>query len=324
MVIRKGCDAMSIGYTGIVSVDKLYGLPITGNIVPSVWCHEIIGENGKPNMNAVMILAEIVYWYRPKVEKTEEEQNDIQLQKKFKADLLQLSYRKIMNKFNLSKDQCKRALDLLENMGLIKRHYRMITADDGTKFNNVMYIELIAEKVIELTCDETHDPGVIEPHRVRDEMHEGHVNIHTPGMLEHMTNTENTTENTNKDYPSIYQDELEKVRKQVDYDCLIIDRKKDKEIIDNLIDLAAEVNLSTRDSYIINGEPLPPVQIKQRLSRIDMDIMKSILDKIKTVNKPVTNVKAYLLTTMYNAPATFETELDMQVRQDMYGMEARA
>ena len=55
-----------------------------------------------------------------------------------------------------------------------------------------------------------------------------------------------------------------------------------------------------------------------------MDIMKSILDKLKTVNKPVTNVKAYLLTTMYNAPATFETELDMQVRQDMYGMEARA
>lgn len=315
---------MSIRYTGIDSVDKLYGSPISGNLVPSVWCHKILGENGKPNMNAIMILAEIVYWYRPKAEKNEGEQNVIQLKKKFKADLLQLSYRKIMNKFNLSKDQCKRALDLLENMGLIKRHYRMITADDGTKYNNVMFIELFTEKVMKLSCDETHDPGVIEPYRVCDGIQEGHVNMRTPDMLDHMTNTENTTENTNKDYQSIYQDELDKVRKQVDYDCLIIDRKKDKEIIDNLIDLAAEVNLSTRDSYIINGEPLPPVQIKQRLSRIDMDIMKSILDKIKTVNKPVTNVKAYLLTTMYNAPATFETELDMQVRQDMYGMEARA
>ena len=324
MVIRKGCDAMSIGYTGIVSVDKLYGLPITGNIVPSVWCHEIIGENGKPNMNAVMILAEIVYWYRPKVENTEGVQNDIQLQKKFKADLLQLSYRKIMNKFNLSKDQCKRALDLLENMGLIKRHYRMITADDGTKFNNVMYIELIAEKIIELTCDETHDPGVIEPHRVRDEMHEGHVNIHTPGMADHMTNTENTTKNTDKDYPSIYQDELVKVRKQVDYDCLIIDRKKDRKTIDDIIGLIVEVNLSNRASYSINQESISPARLRQRLSKIDSDIIKSLLDKIQTVNSPVTNMQSYLLTMMYNAPLTFETELDVKVRQDMYEMGMRA
>ena len=315
---------MSIGYTGIDSVDKLYGAPVTGNLVPPAWCHKIVGKNGKPNMNAVMILAEIVYWYRPKVGRIEGDQNDVQLKKKFKADLLQLSYRRIMKEFNLTRDQCKRALDLLESMGLIKRHYKTVDLNDGSKLGNVMYIELFTDNVLKLSENESYDPYMVEPHRVCDKTDEVYGNNQTAYQIDHMTNTENTTENTNKDYQSIYQDELEKVRKQVDYDCLIIDRKKDKEIIDNLIDLAAEVNLSTRDSYIINGEPLPPVQIKQRLSRIDMDIMKSILDKIKTVNKPVTNVKAYLLTTMYNAPATFETELDMQVRQDMYGMEARA
>ena len=315
---------MSIGYTGIDSVDKLYGAPFSGNLVPPAWCHKIVGKNGKPNMNAVMILADIVYWYRPKVERIEGDQHDVQLKKKFKADLLQLSYRRIMNEFNLTRDQCKRALDLLESMGLIKRHYKTVDLNDGSKLGNVMYIELFTDNVLKLSENESYDPYMVEPHRVCDKTDEVYGNNQTAYQIDHMTNTENTTENTNKDYPSIYQDELEKVRKQVDYDCLIIDRKKDKEIIDNLIDLAAEVNLSTRDSYIINGEPLPPVQIKQRLSRIDMDIMKSILDKIKTVNKPVTNVKAYLLTTMYNAPATFETELDMQVRQDMYGMEARA
>ena len=315
---------MSIGYTGIDSVDKLYGAPVSGNLVPPAWCHKVVGKNGKPNMNAVMILADIVYWYRPKVERIEGDQHDVQLKKKFKADLLQLSYRRIMNEFNLTRDQCKRALDLLESMGLIKRHYKTVDLNDGSKLGNVMYIELFTDNVLKLTQEGSHDPGVIEPHRVNDKTDEVYGNNQTAYQIDHMTNTENTTKNTDKDYPSIYQDELVKVRKQVDYDCLIIDRKKDKEIIDSLIGLAAEVNLSTRDSYIINGEPLPPVQIKQRLSRIDMDIMKSILDKIKTVNKPVTNVKAYLLTTMYNAPATFETELDMQVRQDMYGMEARA
>ena len=124
---------MSIGYTGIDSVDKLYGAPVIGNLVPPAWCHKIVGKNGKPNMNAVMILADIVYWYRPKVERIEGDQNDVQLKKKFKADLLQLSYRKIMNEFNLTRDQCKRALDLLESMSLIRRHYKTVDLNDGSK-----------------------------------------------------------------------------------------------------------------------------------------------------------------------------------------------
>ena len=309
---------MSIQYTGIDSVDKLYGASISGNLVPPVWCYRIVGENGKPNMNAIMILAEIVYWYRPKVDYVKSEQDDVQLRKKFKADLLQLSYRKIMNEFNLSKDQCKRALDLLESMGLIRRYYRTVTSGDGTRFNNVMFIELCTEKVLELTCDETHDPDVIEPHRVCDESHEGHGNMHPPGVIDHMTNTEITTENTNIDHLSIYQGELNKVKKQVDYESLIIDRKDDRDTVDDIIGLIVEVNLSNKDSYHINKEIVSSIMLKQRLSKIDCDIMKSILDKIQLVSSPVTNMQAYLLTMMYNAPLTFGAELDMRVRQDMY------
>jgi hypothetical protein len=48
-----------------------------------------------------------------------------------------------------------------------------------------------------------------------------------------------------------------------------------------------------------------------------MEIMRQVLDNIKSVTKPVTNLRGYLLTTLYNAPVTYETGLDMQVRQDM-------
>ena len=48
-------------------VDQMYGMEITGNIIPSAWYKTITYENGKPNINAIMVLGDIVYWYRPEL-----------------------------------------------------------------------------------------------------------------------------------------------------------------------------------------------------------------------------------------------------------------
>jgi len=314
---------ISIRYTGIESIDKLYEADITGNLIPSTWCHKITGSNGKPNMNAIMILAEILYWHRPKVEYVKGDPENIHLLKRFKADLLQLSYGKLEQKFNLTKDQCRRALDLLEDQGLIKRHFRTVTIGDGRRLNNVMYIELITDKLLSMTHDGQHDPYMIKPTSSYDESDEVSVNNESARISKQMTNTKNTTEIINKDHLSIYHNEQDKVRKQVDYNCLIIDKKKDRGMIDNIIDLISETNLSNKTSHMINGAPVPSALVKDRLSRIDIDIMKAVLDRIKAINTPVVNVNAYLLSTLYNAPVTFETDLDMKVRYDMYGNEAR-
>lgn len=50
--------------TGNEIVDENAKLNISGNIIPQVWYRTIIRESGKPNLTAIIILADIVYWYK--------------------------------------------------------------------------------------------------------------------------------------------------------------------------------------------------------------------------------------------------------------------
>ena len=58
---------MITGYltSGNVIVDTMGTINISGNIIPAIWYRTITKENGKPYLLAIVILADIVYWYRP-------------------------------------------------------------------------------------------------------------------------------------------------------------------------------------------------------------------------------------------------------------------
>ena len=84
-----------------------------------------------------------------------------------------------------------------------------------------------------------------------------------------------------------------------------------------MVDLITDVNISGKEFHTVNGEPMPTDIVREHLGRIDKDIMSQVLDSIRSVTKPVTNLRAYLLTSLYNAPVTYETGLDIQVSQDM-------
>lgn len=53
--------------SGTPIVDQMYGMEITGNVIPLNWFKTITTSNGKPNSTAIMLLSDIVYWYRPKI-----------------------------------------------------------------------------------------------------------------------------------------------------------------------------------------------------------------------------------------------------------------
>ena len=316
---------MQVIQTGIRSVDALYGVDFTGNVVPHAWYSAIQTESGKPDMVAITILSEILYWHRPREECDESDPETIVISKRFKADLLQISYRQLTMKFGFSKDQSRRAMDRLEKLGLIKREFRTIETASGDKLNNVMYVELFSDRLIELTyTDGTVDHHRKNPTRVSDKTDEVIGNIQTGDMKNPMTNTKNTTEISNKDYLSVFQDERESVREQVGYEYLVIDRKNDRGIIDNMVDFITEINLSAKSNHLINGELIPAALVRERLKAIDIDMMKSVIDNIQSSGTEVRNVRGYLLTALYNVPVTYETDLDMKVRHDMYGKEANA
>ena len=73
---------MQVSKTGVNSVDALYGVIFTGNIIPNSWYSTIRTEKGKPDLTAITILSEILYWHRPREECDESDAGGIKLIKR--------------------------------------------------------------------------------------------------------------------------------------------------------------------------------------------------------------------------------------------------
>lgn len=128
------------------TVLKIGQIQLRGNIIDDGWYHHIKNENGKTNQNAVLILSEIFYWYRPNEYKDEKTGILKEYQKKFKEDKLQKSYQAFGDKFGITKRQAKIACDLLVKLDLITVEFRTVI-DKGVKMGNVMFIELNADRI---------------------------------------------------------------------------------------------------------------------------------------------------------------------------------
>ena len=139
--------------TGNDIVDQVGKIGLTGNIIPEAWYKTVISRNGKVNLLAVNILSEVVYWYRP-TELRDETTGNVTYKKKFRhKDFIQKSYKEICEKFNCSEKQAREALKDLENLGVVKRHFKTVETEYGF-IPNAMFLELIPSALIDLTFPE--------------------------------------------------------------------------------------------------------------------------------------------------------------------------
>ena len=129
-------------------------LNFIGNIIPNSWYDKLKLESGKTDSVSLLLLSEIVYWYRP-AEVRSEKGNSYSFNKRFKSDLLQKGYTDLSNKFGFSTKQIRESLKRLESMGLIKRVFRTIIIGD-TPAPNGMFIQIFPNAIAALT-EENHD-----------------------------------------------------------------------------------------------------------------------------------------------------------------------
>lgn len=141
--------------TGNNIVDTMATINITGNVIPQIWYKTVLRDNGKPYHLAIMILADIVYWYRPTEVRDESSGDIIGWKKRFKEDLLQRSYKQMIDTFGESKTSITNAIICLEKLGVIKRIFRTIETPRGIVLNNVLYLELFPDKLFEITYPES-------------------------------------------------------------------------------------------------------------------------------------------------------------------------
>lgn len=193
---------MSLFSTGHDVVDQVGSIHLEGNVIPANWYQIFKMDNGKPDLNGIILLAEIVYWHRPAIVRDEDSGQIVSIKKKFKADLLQRSYQSFSDQFGFSKQQVREALDRLELFGVIKRHFRTIDANNQ-KYNNVLFIELITPVLFKVTTLSLSKWGGSPSENV------------DPPHFKEETNTETTTENTTEKKKG--GSEQHKAEKQNDY-----------------------------------------------------------------------------------------------------------
>jgi DnaD/phage-associated family protein len=151
-----------------LAVIKMASLHITGNIIDLKWFKHVKMANGKPDSIALLLLADIVYWYRPIEMRDEQTGLVIGYRKKFAADKLQRSYDAFAEAYGYTKDQVKDALKRLEDKALIDLDFRHPTIN-GQKLGNVLYIGLNVDRLAEISSplqalkvtgseDESQDP----------------------------------------------------------------------------------------------------------------------------------------------------------------------
>lgn len=91
-----------------------------------------------------------MHWYRPTEVRDEQTGEIVGMRKKFRADMLQRSYKQLEKSLGVAKSQAKAALQRLEDLGLVKRCFRTVDTG-GITLANVMFIDLDPERLWEVT-----------------------------------------------------------------------------------------------------------------------------------------------------------------------------
>ena len=93
----------------------------------------------------------------------------------------------------------------------------------------------------------------------------------------------------------------------------------DRQIVDELVELMAEVMGMPDSAYIrISGVDRPVAAVKRRLLMLDHAHMEYVLLCLRQNRTKVGNIRAYLLTALYNAPITISNYYQAEANHDLY------
>lgn len=305
--------------TGSPTVDQMSRLQITGNVIPISWYQTIRKPTGKPNLTAIVILADIVYWYRAVEVRDEQTGQLIGLKKKFKSDLLQRSYQQMAEQFGITKRDATNAIVELEKLGVVRRVFRTQEIN-GQVSSNVLFLDLDVNVLEALTYPEQAEeappeakggrPPGVSPKSGRGVTEIGErVSPKSVGGVPQIgeTYTKNTTReyNTKNSYPS-YQETRQRVKEQIGYDALKADAPYDGRI-DEVLGIMAEVLDSRAETIRVNREDKPAGTVKAQFGQITKQHVEYVLRCMDENPVRARNIRAVLVTALYNSVHTMSS-----------------
>lgn len=106
----------------------------------------------------------------------------------------------------------------------------------------------------------------------------------------------------------------EEIESQIDF--LGLCRQYAQEDVDGIIELMVDTLCSVHPSIRIGGEPIPINQVRSRFLSLERKHIEYVFDSLKRNTTKVRNIRAYLLTALYNAPITINQYYQAEVQHD--------
>ena len=110
------------------------------------------------------------------------------------------------------------------------------------------------------------------------------------------------------------------IREHISYECFQDGRYHRREDVDELVELMVEVMMLPDNGTVrVAGVEKPAALVKNRFMKLNHEHIEYILTCLGANTTKVGNIKAYLLTTLYNAPMTISNYYTAEVNHDLYG-----
>ena len=113
---------------------------------------------------------------------------------------------------------------------------------------------------------------------------------------------------------------MELIKENLEYDYhMKYDSSNDRELFEDIYNLVCDVVCVKRKTIRIGGEDYPYELVKSRFLKLNHSHIEYVRGRLQETTTKITNIRAYLLTTLYNAPATISHFYQQEVQHDMYG-----
>ena len=113
------------------------------------------------------------------------------------------------------------------------------------------------------------------------------------------------------DEREIYRDIIQD---NIDYE--IISQTSDGERISEIVEIMLDAVCTNKPTVRINGEEIPKEAVKSRFLKLDSEHIEYVLLAMQRSPSEIRNIRAYLLTALYNAPTTMDNYYTALVNHD--------
>lgn len=172
-------------------------------------------------------------------------------------------------------------------------------------------------KVIPIWCEKCTPTGIENIPLQVQKIHSNNTNINNTKISN--TNLIESIYSQEQGKIDSIEEMLKNVKKNLDIkQRMLYDKLENKEIYEALYNIICNTIKSTKKTIRIASSEVPTELVREKFLKLTSSHLEYVIYCMQNTTTEIKNIKAYMLTALYNAPDTMPLYYQQKVRHDMY------